>query len=505
MNPNDSTSGDRRITLAAWFIIAIGVGLRLRGYLANHSLWLDELLIVRNLMERSLAELLGPLDHGQNVPIAWRLSIKLFSLIFGDSEYALRALPVAGGLLTGPLLWSVARRVIGARWALLVIGLWAISLPVINYAIQVKQYATDPLLALLVLRAALAWRDSPDLRRSILLCAAGIAAMLFSQPALFITGGAGLALILHNPSQPSHARPRLIGIGVVWLAIAAANYLLFIRLPDDRQWDWLYDYWSKGFMPLPPTSIHQALWLPQTLNHAMRDTLGLGLASSLAAIMLVIGMLHLYRTSRRDLALLGLPVALALLASAIHAYPFSERLILFLMPILLMLLVNGARCIAGLLIPRYPRAIWIIPAALLGHSLILAATWLPRGQTISMEHTRPIIAALAQSHQPGQAIVVPYWSTYAWWYYAPRFGLERDSAQWLERDDRDELGPLNDALARLDASGIWVVVTHYASRSQDTPEEYQLAGARFGRSTIFAQAPGAALIRIDRSAGPEAD
>ena len=480
----------------AWLIVGIGAALRLRGYLANHSLWLDELMIVRNILERSLADLFHTLEYGQNAPIAWRLCIKLVTLAFGESEYALRALPMAGAIAALPVMWIVSRRVLGPRWALLSLGLWAVSPPVINYAIQVKQYATDPLFALIIVWAALAWRDRPDARRSVLLGLVGIIAMLFSQPAIFVAGGVGIALFVHALRNNTKGAVPIITIGLIWSGAFVANYLLFIRLPADWRWVWLYEYWSEGFMPLPPRSLADVLWLPRSFAWAMRDTLGMGFFSSAAAVVFAIGLVALWQNRRGRLALIVMPIALALLASAIHAYPFAERLILFLAPVLVIVLAGGAQRIAGWLARIYHRLTCVPLVGVLAAPVFTTAAWLPHGHTISMEQARPPIAALAEAYQPGDAIIVPYWASYAWWYYAPRLGLRHDAAQILVRDDRDTTQPVVDALSSQNSARIWLLVTHFARRSQDGPDEFMEIAEKFGPTAVIEQAPGAALILI---------
>lgn len=51
-----------------YFLIVLGIILRLVQYLYNRSIWLDESFIALNIMNRSFLELLKPLDFGQAAP-----------------------------------------------------------------------------------------------------------------------------------------------------------------------------------------------------------------------------------------------------------------------------------------------------------------------------------------------------------------------------------------------------------------------------------------------------
>jgi hypothetical protein len=58
-----------RLTLSLCRIIFIGIILRLIQYGINRSLWLDESLLALNIVNKSLSELLRPLDYNQIAPV----------------------------------------------------------------------------------------------------------------------------------------------------------------------------------------------------------------------------------------------------------------------------------------------------------------------------------------------------------------------------------------------------------------------------------------------------
>src|SRR5687767_12002909 len=74
-------------------LVAFGALLRIIQYAANRSLWLDEAAFARNVLDRSFAQLLLPLDYLQTPPMGFLLFEKLAVSVFGGSEYALRLLP----------------------------------------------------------------------------------------------------------------------------------------------------------------------------------------------------------------------------------------------------------------------------------------------------------------------------------------------------------------------------------------------------------------------------
>src|SRR5262245_65033312 len=76
-----------------WLIIGLGIFLRLAQYAFNRSLWYDEANLAANIIDRSMAGLLRPLDYDQGAPIGFLLLEKLAVQALGPSEYALRLIP----------------------------------------------------------------------------------------------------------------------------------------------------------------------------------------------------------------------------------------------------------------------------------------------------------------------------------------------------------------------------------------------------------------------------
>jgi hypothetical protein len=81
-----------------WGFVALGCLLRLRQFLFDRALWNDESMLALNLIHRSPAELLRPLEYDQGAPIGFLLLEKMAQLSFGSSEMALRFLPLVCGI-----------------------------------------------------------------------------------------------------------------------------------------------------------------------------------------------------------------------------------------------------------------------------------------------------------------------------------------------------------------------------------------------------------------------
>ena len=88
-------------------IIGFGIILRLIPYLHNRSLWLDEVWLALNIIQKPYSQLVGVLENSQIAPIGFLFIEKFMVLTFGDSEYALRVFPLPGwNTFIVSFLWS---------------------------------------------------------------------------------------------------------------------------------------------------------------------------------------------------------------------------------------------------------------------------------------------------------------------------------------------------------------------------------------------------------------
>src|SRR5947209_4519575 len=101
-------------------VVGVGIFLRLADWRFDRSLWLDEIYLALNITGRSFAELWKPLDHDQGAPVGFLMLVKLVTLFGGESELALRLVPLAAGLGSMLLFPRVAGRLLppaGAAFA----------------------------------------------------------------------------------------------------------------------------------------------------------------------------------------------------------------------------------------------------------------------------------------------------------------------------------------------------------------------------------------------------
>ena len=454
--------------LVAAVLAAAGIGLRLWQYLANSSLWIDEAALARNIIDRSPVELLQPLDYAQVAPPGFLLAEKAIITLLGSSEWALRLFPLLCGLFAIVLFWRIAARIL-TGWAVpYAVGLVALGTPLIYFSSQAKQYSTDMAATVLVIWLVLWLRQGPsDVRRTLVAAGVGAVTAWFSHPAMFILAGTGAALAVSSMTAGRREGYRsVLVVGTIWAlsaGLAAALAFQNVPPPDRAYLDW---YWSGGFMPVPPRTFDDALWIWQRLTWLfgtfattlVRTNGGLGYPwSPLFVLLAVTGVVTLWRRQRETALILLGPVLVTLMAAALHLYPFTGRALSFLLPVFLLATAAGA----DHALTNWPRRLQFASPALLalmvGSPVYATLVALPPER---VEHLRPVMAEVAERRQRNDATYVFYGAGQAFMYYAPRFGLTRQDVVMGRCSITDMRVYLQDLDRFRGQPRVWIVATH---------------------------------------------
>jgi 4-amino-4-deoxy-L-arabinose transferase-like glycosyltransferase len=313
------------VAQATMGFVVLGVLVRAVRYLLNYPLWCDEAMLAANFLDRGYADLLRPLDFRQVAPVLFLLLELTAVKLLGFSEMALRLFPFLCGIASVLLFRHVAGRVLGGVPLLLAVAVFAVSGWPLRYVAEVKPYASDLFVALAMLGLAVEWWRRPD--RVGWLWALAVAAPLgvgFSYPAILVAGGIGLALA---PSAWRSGRwDARLALAVYGVAAAATFVILlgtYKTAPQDH--DYFHHDWAGAFPPLDGAARFAAWFLSINTGFmfAYPEGGGRGL-SSVTFACFVVAAIVLWRRGRRTVLALGLmPFAMALIAAAMHRYPYG--------------------------------------------------------------------------------------------------------------------------------------------------------------------------------------
>jgi hypothetical protein len=411
-------------------LVLFGVALRFRQYAACSSYWYDEAYLLVNIFDKSYLELLGPLREDQAAPplFLWMLR-GLYQRVGGD-EWAMRlpALMASVGALL--LMVPLARGVVGRSGCVWAVAFCALGHHAIAHAGEVKPYALDLLMTIVILLATIYGQVLVRRRWPwMVLCGLAILTPWLSYPSVFVFAAASLALLVHafrrrHSTQAKRTLALALAAGGLFLMSTLALYYLVGRHQATAS---LRAFWSSSFVDLSSPSA-AVTWTGRCLieigNYGTRE---MGLPLLLLAL---VGAFTLRRRPARLVLLLG-PLLAALLASALRLYPLGGRLLFFLTPCVWLLAARGLDALTRRLSVRWAWLGWIAPLLLLVPALMWSGRLLVR--VTPRCQFREAFAFVEQQRRPGEALWVSHPQVYEVYHgrapdlsaYSPPEGVEQ--------------------------------------------------------------------------------
>ena len=447
-----------RLTLV---LVVIGVVLRLWAYAGVTPLWLDEILLGRNIIELPLGTLLTePLRLDQVAPRGFLLVEKLAVSVFGPTELALRLFPFLCGLASLLLFWRLAARILEGWGVSIAVGLFALGVPFIKYSAEAKQYGVDVLAAIALLDLTLRLRDDEGPARARLLLggASSFIVIWFSQTSVLVMTGIGLATAIEWLIARDRPSWRMLVYTLpVWALASAVAAVEGTRGMSLTTRAFMQDFWHVGFMPWPvyaPTNLwwlwHRAVDLfanPWLLRYPL---------PAVFVLIALIGLASLWRRRRFLALLVTAPLIVTVATAAAHQYPLLGRVTLFVMPGVILATAAGIewlRLRVGRLQPALGLAVASVILAAPARAIVTA---LP---PYDLEHHWSFLEHLQRNRQPGDVIYMFPLTTIGTAFYGPRFGLQPDEWQTSVCDQFDTRAYLRDVDRFRGSARVWVLLS----------------------------------------------
>ena len=417
----------KRFAYLSLISLIFGVLVRLRLYFNNRSLWYDEASLAINIVDRSYAELLKPLDYNQAAPPLFLWLEKFSVQLLGNNEYALRLFPLVSGIIALGLFYKLAVRFTSGLTTPIAIALFASLKYTVYYSAEAKPYASDLMVAL-VLFLLLRANSRPTLpsKNIIFLSLIGAVSIWISYPSIFILSGVELFFLLSSPfpKLPKILLNRL-PMYTSWLLSFVGLYVATV-VPTMNN-DFLVSSWNQRY----PDSPFDIIWLLDSLGRFFHKPLGFwSITDGIAIIAFVAGCIALYRQNKFNLLLLNTPILVTIVAAYLHKYPFRGRLILFLAPFAIIILAEGIVFLLTQFRYRY-RYIFLIGCvvtiSLLSPPLILSSQAIIHPSWFNFDHIRPAIEYIKSNQQPEDIIYVFPRAQGQFIYYASRYDFSPEN------------------------------------------------------------------------------
>ena len=396
---------------------ALGYALLIRFslYLTNRALWLDEILLARNIQAKSFSDLLYPLDHSQMAPFGFLSVQKLFMLLFGGSEYIFRLAPFLSSIAAVIIFHAIAKKVMDQNGTFIATLMFAICPSLIRYSAEGKQYMFDVLVLLLGIFIAIkAIEKNWSLKHIILFSLFGSISIWFSHPSVFVIGAIGITGGIFLLQQKRYSQLLLmIFVSLIQAAIFYSSLLPTVNAAYGQSG--MSSFFTGLFPPIPITNTAEIKWYLYEPLQFFSNPLGLTF-SGLAIVFFTFGVWRLWQKKRLYSMLLLSPFVLAVLAAYLRRYPIHDRLALFLVPIFYLFIAHGLAGIKKHITNNF--VYFLLIGLFLFHPLIFSLN--PIISPSFFPQTRETLTYLNNHIQPQDGIYVYYKAEPSFDYYGPK-------------------------------------------------------------------------------------
>lgn len=454
-----------QFVLSAMFylIIFIGAFLAIYQFIFNRSLWLDEACLALNIISKDFIGLTRPLDYNQVAPIGFLFIERISVLILGKNELALRIFPLISFLTSIPFFYLLSNKLVKNNViALISTSIFSITLSLLSYSSEVKQYSIDVLFAIIILYYSLTLQLNKN--KSLFIYAIiGSIAVWFSSVSIIILFVAGV-YFLHFEGYQNKNYKILFPL-LFWATSFFIYYYLFIH--NHPATESMISYWEKSFLPLNPFSKDFYSFLFRATQDIYGYLLSFGpfwfipLLISLSAIVFML--------KHRKYTLLYFclaPIILHLLLSGFKLYPFSSRLILYITPLVILIFSIGLYHLfefTNKKILRLPYLLLILPVLIMFYPIHLRFP-------IKKEEIKNSLNYIEKNIQKDEAIYVYYGSYRAFDFYKETQIININNAIIVGTSHRNENHKYDHELLNLKGK-VWLLFSHLYPFGNDNDNE----------------------------------
>lgn len=445
-------------------VASVGIVFRLRAYLVERSIWLDEAFLALNFRDKSLVEMLFlPLEYSQVAPIGFLASVKFATLFFEPNDLSLRLAPFVFGCLTILMALGLCSKLFRRNSSRLVFLLFICFSPsLIYYSQELKQYSAEVFATMLCLFLINHWADNRKIRDGVI---GGIVVFLaIPGPFLLISVVFAVSSFVEGaPRLPAILRSLRLRLPTfaIWILFGLIHLIHLVHQSNPESRASTTKFWTQsGGFPQEDGVLSFLEWLIQSYSEFIwtgigQDSIaipgidGPGWLSLLIGMFLLLGVTVLSRATIFALASIGL----ATFAAIIGVYPSSGRLWLYLVPAVAILLANILE-----LNPKQPavpgplvKTLKIGTYATLGVPILVSL--LTFGKPVDERDMRWLLAETDKRKSPDTMVVSPDTPIVDW--YSKR-GFPPENQVITEEELTTE---------RFSHKQIWIVGTHYSPES----------------------------------------
>lgn len=326
--------------VSVFSIVIFGIFLRTYVYSQGVSLFGDEGALVLKFYDKSYLDLFFPLGDYQQAPPIFLIISKFMLMRFGLSEIMLRFVSYFSSIVALVLFCLLCFKLFKNYLPILVATfLFSFNIHLVEFSQILKQYSSDVLFSVLAMLVVFNIKfDKLDNIKILYLSLSTIISFWFSYSMVIIAGAFAIVFLVKSfLSKNANDIKYSLLFSIVNLLGLSLYY--FTNLYGTRDSKGLHDAWVNmyGFFP---NSYHE-------ISNLIKFLFNIDSLSGIIFILslFILGSFFFFKKDKFKFWIVISPVITVLLAGALGIYPFAERLVTFLIPNMIIILVYSLEVI----------------------------------------------------------------------------------------------------------------------------------------------------------------
>jgi len=437
-----------------YLIILIGAFLAIYQFMFNRSLWIDEASLALNIINKDFLELTKPLDYNQVAPVGFLFIERVSILIFGKNELALRIFPLISFLTSIYLFYLLSNDLVKNKIiTLLATSIFSITLLLLRYSSEVKQYSIDVLIAIVILYFC--FRLQFNRNKSIFLYGIiGGITIWFSNISIIILFTTGVYLLYFEAYKHKHYK--ILFPVLFWVVSFIVYYYLFIN--NHPHTEFQVNWWNRqhAFLPLNPFSKYFYLFLLRANKTIYNLLFDFGHFWFIPLIISLSSIVFLLKQKKYIILYFCLtPIIVHLLLSSLKLYPFYTRVLLYITPLVILILSIGLYYIVEFInakIIRLPYFLLIVPVIIMFYPIY-------QSFPIKKEEIKDSLSYIDQNIKNDEEIYIYYGARRAFTFYNEIKFINLNNVIIYGTKHRKQIGKYDHELLNLKGK-VWLLFSH---------------------------------------------
>ncbi len=468
-------------------IILIGFILRLKGLIANPPFWHDEAALGWNVLNKNYSDLFEKLRFLQIAPPLFLICTK-FLVFITDSynhvfrcDMVLRFIPFICGNLSLIMFYFIGNKIFNSKWASLAgTALLALNPVLINYSYEFKPYSVDVFCSLIALYIMLNI-NFKNANTKLMLIYGTILAILpwfsFGCSFIIIAGFMTLSFKRDNPNLFTTLLMPVVVSAFIYLKCFVINS--YLSNASGMLSFWQTEFVSKDLSNLAQLNTQNLQYFFSNIPH---------LSLLLVVLCLITGFILTIKDSKLSFALISiLTFSTLTVASMMKLYPYSRRMILFLIPFLIIYIVkilDIKKWIIGCVVISFI----LIPHVLFAYNFIKIKN-INKG-----DYSRTMMQIMDKNITPKETIVINEGSNADFFYYNTFYKIQNKIEYIKPNYTNNETN--SNLMKRLPAGNYWLFMSYDYNTEFKNIQEITNWAEKNGKIIFKTQATQSILIRL---------